>query len=235
MPNPVPDRLSVEVGGVAVEARLRLDPRARRIVLKVDQSRRCAILTAPHRCHVGRAELLLRENAAWVREALAALPRRTRLADGAVLPVRGRATRIVHDPSRRRARLADDVLTVGGADDAVGAAALGHLKREARADLTEAAGRHAETLGVAFGRIRIGDPVRRWGSCSSSGTLSFSWRLVLAPPGVLDYVAAHEVAHIREMNHGPRFWALVGRLRPGWEGDSAWLKAHAAQLHAVGI
>ena len=108
------------------------------------------------------------------------------------------------------------------------------LKREARADLIAAAARHAAALGVAIGRVSIKDTTSRWGSCSASGDLSFSWRLVLAPPYVLDYLAAHEVAHRREMNHGPRYWENVARLFPDYKRAEAWLKAHGATLHRYG-
>ncbi len=108
------------------------------------------------------------------------------------------------------------------------------LKREARRDLIAAVARHAAALGVATGRLTLKDTTTRWGSCSVSGDLSFSWRLILAPPYVLDYLAAHEVAHRREMNHGPRYWAHVARLVPDYDRAEDWLKAYGATLHRYG-
>ena len=108
------------------------------------------------------------------------------------------------------------------------------LKREARRDLEAAVARHAEALGVRPRSITIRDTVSRWGSCSTTGALNFSWRIVLAPPDVLDYLAAHEVAHLKEMNHSERFWALVEQLMPGMEAQRDWLRMHGAGLHAVG-
>jgi predicted metal-dependent hydrolase len=108
------------------------------------------------------------------------------------------------------------------------------LKREARRDIEAAVLRHAATLKVVPGKIRLGDATSRWGSCSPRGGLAFSWRLILAPPHVLDYLAAHEVAHRREMNHGRRFWATVARLRPDYEDSEAWLRANGAGLHRYG-
>jgi predicted metal-dependent hydrolase len=106
------------------------------------------------------------------------------------------------------------------------------LKQEARKDFSAAVSRHCAALGVPLAPIRIGDAASRWGSCSTRGGLAFSWRLVLAPPEVLGYLAAHEVAHLREMNHGSAFWAIVARLDPHFRTHRAWLKRHGAGLHA---
>ena len=108
------------------------------------------------------------------------------------------------------------------------------LRSQARGDLTAAVSDHAATIGAEINALRIGDAKSRWGSCTRRGVLSFSWRLILAPPFVLDYLAAHEVAHLAEMNHGPAFWRLVARLNPDLETARAWLKTHGPDLHAVG-
>ena len=230
----VPDHLAVEVDGVRLEALLRLNPRARRITLRVDHVHRRAIVTAPAPRHVARAERLLRDHAGWLRQRLDALPDAMPFADGGTVPLRGRPHVIRVDGDLARATILDDAIMAPSDPARLCAAMEEALRAEARADLAEASARHAKTIDVTFNRIRIGDPARRWGSCSTSGTLSFSWRLVLAPPAVLDYVAAHEVAHLREMNHGPRFWAHVAALCPDWKTHSAWLKANGQRLHAVG-
>lgn len=108
------------------------------------------------------------------------------------------------------------------------------LKREARSDLDEAVSRYGKALRVRPRRISLRDQSSRWGSCSASGTLSFSWRLVLAPAFVLDYVAAHEVAHMREMNHGAKFWTHVDRVCPHMEEAREWLRIHGPDLHRYG-
>jgi predicted metal-dependent hydrolase len=110
---------------------------------------------------------------------------------------------------------------------------LDFLKKQAREDLSNAIDFHAERLGVKPKSISIRDSKTRWGSCSSNGTLSFSWRIILAPSDILDYLAAHEVAHLREMNHSPRFWKLVEDTCPHTKQSRAWLKAHGAILHAL--
>jgi hypothetical protein len=108
---------------------------------------------------------------------------------------------------------------------------LDWLKREARRKIDERVSWYAEQLGVRPRRITIRDTSSRWGSCSSARSLSFSWRLILAPPAVLDYVVAHEVAHLRELNHKPRFWRLVASLGPEVDDSQAWLSEHGALLH----
>jgi predicted metal-dependent hydrolase len=109
------------------------------------------------------------------------------------------------------------------------------LKREARRELEAASARHAQTLGVAFRRVSVRDQSSRWGSCSNTGVLSFSWRLILAPPYVLDYLAAHEVAHLVELNHSSRFWRLVTKLYPNFERAKTWLDVHGTDLHRYGL
>lgn len=108
------------------------------------------------------------------------------------------------------------------------------LRNEVRRDIAVSVAKHAEVLGCAPKRIAVRDQATRWGSCSTSGTLSFSWRLIFAPPFVLDYVAAHEVAHLREMNHGPRFWRIVKEASPATQKARVWLKSHGAELHRFG-
>jgi predicted metal-dependent hydrolase len=109
-----------------------------------------------------------------------------------------------------------------------------YLKYEAQCDLEAASRYYAEKIGVAIKRITVRDQSSRWGSCSNSGVLSYSWRLILAPPYVLDYLAAHEVAHLKELNHSPRFWRLVRSLTPDAERAKVWLDAHGADLHRYG-
>jgi len=108
------------------------------------------------------------------------------------------------------------------------------LKREARRDLTLASERYAQAMAVSFHRLAIRDQASRWGSCSSDGSLSYSWRLILAPSFVLDYVAAHEVAHLKHMNHGVRFWRLVLTHCPMAPQARLWLRRHGVTLHRFG-
>lgn len=126
-------------------------------------------------------------------------------------------------------------LLVGGTPEHFSRRVLDHLRREARRDLEAAVRIHAAAVGLEPRAITIKDTTSRWGSCSSDRRLAFSWRIVMAPPAVLDYLAAHEVAHFREMNHGPEFWALCRKLCPQMDAGKAWLKRHGSGLHAVGV
>ena len=109
-----------------------------------------------------------------------------------------------------------------------------YLKKQARADITRSVNRHAATLGVSYNSISVKDTRSRWGSCTADGKLSFSWRLIMAPSEVLDYVAAHECAHLLEMNHSPRFWAHVATCCSDWKRQRSWLREHGAGLQAAG-
>jgi predicted metal-dependent hydrolase len=132
-------------------------------------------------------------------------------------------------PRRRVPRL-----TVAGEPEHAPRRLLDWLKRQAHQDLRNRVAVHAGRLDLTPARIFVRDQTTRWGSCSTTGALSFSWRLVLAPPFVLDYLAAHEVAHLAHMNHGPRFWAVVERIMPRHEEARAWLRKHGASLHRYG-
>jgi predicted metal-dependent hydrolase len=158
---------------------------------------------------------------------------------GAVLPLRGRLRRIEHRPGERGAvwvetHGSENLLCVAGEAPHVSRRVHDYLKREAKRDLEVASRRAAQSLGITFRRVSVRDQRSRWGSCSSNGVLSFSWRLILAPPFVLDYLAAHEVAHLVEMNHSRRFWRLVAGINPDPGSAKAWLDAHGADLHRYG-
>jgi predicted metal-dependent hydrolase len=158
-----------------------------------------------------------------------------------VLPLRGAEHRIVH---RRAARgtvwietgEADErLLCVAGQAPHVPRRVRDFLKREAKRDLEAASRRAADALAVSIKRVSIRDQASRWGSCSTTGVLSYSWRLIFAPPFVLDYLAAHEVAHLVEMNHSQRFWRLVERICPHMRSAKSWLDAYGAELHRYGL
>lgn len=232
-------RVDTRLGEVAIA--VRRNPQARRMTLRVRSAARDVTLTLPARTSLAAARDFVERHVGWIEQRLARLPERVPFAQGEIIPLRGEPHRIVLKESVRglvrvEPGLRGDtpVLAVYGLA-AHAARRLGDfLKREARDDLTEAVGRHAAALGVTVGRMTIKDTKSRWGSCSVAGDLAFSWRLVLAPPYVLDYLAAHEVAHRKEMNHGPRYWAHVARIVPDYDRAEAWLKAHGATLHRYG-
>ncbi|MBB4268048.1 M48 family metallopeptidase [Roseospira visakhapatnamensis] len=232
---PPPER-TLCLGERAVPLVTRVNPRARRIALKVDTHQDRVILVLPHRRHLKAADAFLDSKRDWLAARLADPPPAVVLADGAVVPLLGEPCRLRHCPGARRGvwREGREIL-VSGAPEHLPRRVTDWLRVQARAEISARVKAHAESLGVTPGRITLRDTRSRWGSCASSGALSFCWRLVMAPPWVLDYVTAHEVAHLREMNHGPAFWAHVETLTPGARHPArAWLRDHGAALHRVG-
>jgi predicted metal-dependent hydrolase len=221
---------AIRIGEPAIEVRLRRSPRARRMVLRVAHGGRPPTLTLPPGVPVSRARAFLADHEAWLRRHLAAGPAGAMIADGAVLPFGDGELTVRIGPGRRIA-YAHGVLSVPGPAGRLAPQVGAWVREEARRACTAAVGRHADRLGLRPGRLSLRDPRSRWGSCSSTGDLMFSWRLALAPPAVLDYVVAHEVAHLAEMNHSPRFWAVVRRLCPDYEAPREWLRRHGGSLH----
>lgn len=234
-----PDHCHLEMeDGAAVRVAILWNPRASRYTLRLRGSVREPVVTIPHGGTLAEARGFLARHRGWLKARLAALPGATPIADGATIPLRGTPVTIRHAGGRGLVHLETDergmALLVTGSAEHLPRRVTDFLKREARADLEAATARHAAALGVRVATIRLGDPASRWGSCSSSGTIAYSWRIIMAPPSVLDYLAAHEVAHLREMNHSPRFWRLVRQICPAMEDAKAWLARNGASLHAVG-
>ena len=236
-----PEVLEVVHSGRIHRVQVRRVANARRLTLRVRAATRDVVLTMPPRSSLPRARLFVERNAEWIGHRLDGLPAATPFGPGAAVPLRGMLHQIVHRPGARGVvwREADEAtgsprLCVGGDAPFVERRLRDYLRAQARADLVAAAARHAATLGVGVRRITLRDTTSRWGSCSSSHALSFSWRLVMAPPHVLDYLAAHEVAHIVHMNHSDAFWATVARLVPDFALAEAWLKANGLTLMRFG-
>lgn len=220
-------------GAPDVVIRLRRSARARRYSLRLSRLDGRVTLTLPQDAPLADALAFAEEKSAWILGHLAARPAEVIPDIGASLPVEGRACRIIAAP-RSALRLAEGTIAVAQARAEAGRAprtveAL--LRTLARDRLAAASDRHAAAIGAQYARLTLRDTRSRWGSCTAEGALMYSWRLILAPPEILDYVAAHEVAHLQEMNHGPRFWALVARLMPGYEPRRAWLRRHGEDLH----
>jgi hypothetical protein len=187
---------------------------------------------------VREARAFAERSGGWIAARLKRLPQAIPFADGLELPLRGVAHRIVHRAGVRGTVWAEagdpPLLCVAGDRAHMARRVRDFLKREAKRDLDAASRRYAAMLGVSVRRISVRDQSSRWGSCTAAGVLSYSWRLILAPPSVLDYLAAHEVAHLVEMNHSPRFWITLARICPDWERARGWLNAHGTALHRYG-
>lgn len=232
--------LSVEIDGVNVPVAIKRDRRARRFILRMDPRSAGAVVTVPPGTADREALDFAIRQAGWIRARLATAGERIDFAPGAEIPLRGIPHVIAHEATRRgTVRPGETVegrpcLRVAGDPRHLPRRLRDWLKAQAKHDLAEASRRYAEAMDLKYRRVAVRDQTSRWGSCSSAGALSYSWRLILAPPDILDYVAAHEVAHLAEMNHGPRFWALVRRHCPQTERARAWLRRHGAGLHRYG-
>ena len=214
------------------EVRLVRSPRARRFTLRLESAGARAVLTMPPSIPDSETRLFLTRHAEWLRAALARQPDAVMVGAGTVLPVGGQPVRVEIRPGPRRPpALQDGVLVLGGAG-AEGPRIAAWLKLRARDALLPAARGYARRLGREIAAISLRDTRSRWGSCSSAGRLSFSWRLAMAPPEVLDYVAAHEAAHLVEMNHSARYWAVLAGLMPDYKTRRDWLRREGRKLHA---
>lgn len=215
----------------AVTVRLRRDARARRLTLRIAARDGSVHLTLPRRTPLAEARDFLARHGPWLAERLRDRAAPAPVGLGSTLPVEGTPRLLVPGPGRT-VTLEGPELRIPGAPDRAGPRAAAFLKVLARDRLAAAADAAAARLGRVPGRITLRDPATRWGSCTARGDLMFSWRLVMAPPEVLAYVAAHEVAHLAEMNHSRCFWDLLARLHPDWQRPRAWLRAEGAGLHA---
>ncbi len=236
-----PSTLVVNHGSQFFSIKLRRHRRARRYTLRIHPTDRAAILTMPPRGTIAEAREFAKMHGGWIAARLGRLPKAAPFQPGTVLPLRGVPHRIVHRAGERGTvwtetrDSGEKILCVTGDPDFTDRRVHDFLKREARKDLQKAAQAYAGELGVRVRRVSIRDQSSRWGSCTTAGSLSFSWRLVLAPSFVLDYLAAHEVAHLVEMNHSPRFWRVVGRVCGHVERAKRWLDTHGNDLHRYGI
>jgi predicted metal-dependent hydrolase len=252
------ETIELSVKGFDLPIWLRRSVRARRLSLQVSEAKRGVVLTMPVYSSFAEADEFLSRHLDWLKERLAGLSEPVPFTHGAVIPLRGFAHKLQFvGPMRRRgvvwieqsqdslaapawpagARLAARKLPrlcVSGEPEHAPRRLMDWLKRQAHQDLKTRVAVQAKRLRLQPQRLFVRDQTTRWGSCSTSGALSFSWRLVLAPSYVLDYLAVHEVAHLGQMNHGPRFWALVSKAMPDYERAQSWLREYGSSLHRYG-
>ena len=220
---------SLSLPGFAWPIEMRPHPRARAVRLRIDEARGILLLTYPRRMSRRTALNWATKQADWVERQLAAIEPAEPFDPGATIPVEGRPVRLHWDPALPRTpRLIDGVLSCGGPSDSFAGRIERFLRDLARAKLSEASSDAARRAGVTIRSVSVGDAGSRWGSCSASGALRYSWRIILAPPHLLDWLVAHEVAHRRHMNHGPAFKALEAELY------GAGVSAARAELRALG-
>ena len=217
-------------GNPPVAVILKQSARARRISLRVSGLDGKVTLTVPRGVRDREALEFAQSKADWLRQQMSKQQAPVAVAFDAELPIQGQMTRIVPGATKG-VHLVGDTLEVAGQPDAVASRVQAWLKAQARDQLALASDRYAQALGRGYSKISIRDTRSRWGSCSAQGGLMYSWRLFLCPPDVLDYVAAHEVAHLQEMNHSDAFWSLVATLKPDYQAPRRWLRENGAGLH----
>lgn len=234
------EKMTIFSGERSYELAVVRHPRARRYTIRVRDAYRDVVLTMPRRGNLADAHVFAQKNVAWIASKLAKLPDIVPFADDEIVPLRGVPHRITHRPKERGTVWIENdesgnaMICVAGTSAHVSRRITDFLKREAKKALTEASRSYAAKLGVTIGRIGLRDSASRWGSCSESGSLSYSWRLILAPAFVLDYLAAHEIAHRIELNHSDRFWNLLDSMTPDRVRAEAWLAAQGNSLHRYG-
>ncbi|MEH6520285.1 M48 family metallopeptidase [Sulfitobacter sp.] len=209
---------------------LRRSAQAKRISLRISQLDGRVTLTMPKRLVEREAMDFARSKEAWIRKHLGARGEDVMIGEGAELPLSGRMYPVLAGTGRR-VKITPDGIFVPGPPERMGKRLSAHLKELARDRLAGASDDYAARLGRGYTRLSLRDTRSRWGSCTSDGGLMYSWRLVMAPPEVLDYVAAHEVAHLAEMNHSAAFWAEVTRIYGDYSAARSWLRTHGSTLH----
>lgn len=218
---------------VPVEVVIRSD--ARKITLRLDHALRQAILVLPHKRFLRQGEKLIAQRQNWLQQQWQKLPAPMPFVPDTRILLYGELVTIRWKQGRGAAKfVAQDWVIPATQQQAFAGRVRRALIQLARNDLHAAVALHAKNLGLSAGKITVRDTRSRWGSCSSVGNLNFSWRLVCAPKFVLSYVAAHEVAHLREAHHGPTFWAQVQKTCPDRQRAKSYLNEHSADLFAVG-
>lgn len=233
-----PVERTYRVGGRELPLKIIENDRARRLTLRIAPGGESLRVTLPPGLGTRDVDRFLERHRGWLEERLKKLPDEPLVRPGIKIPLRGVPHLVVHEPGVRGTVTAtvvdgEPALVVNGERRHLPRRLADFLKREARRDIEALVARHTAKVGRRAKAIRYRDTTSRWGSCTADGVLSFSWRVMMAPPPVINYLVAHEVAHLKEMNHGPRFWKLCGELCPDTERCKAWLKRNGTALQAI--
>jgi predicted metal-dependent hydrolase len=236
-PATVPSLLDIDHEGEVFQVALKRSAKARRYTLRSSPTKREIVLTMPMRGSVSEARAFAHRHGGWIAERHKKFVAPIAFVPGAIIPFLGEPHQIEHRSSargtvwRERDETGRLLLVVAGKAEFITRRLRDFLKKQAKQALEASVARFTAMLDLPSRPVSIKDTTSRWGSCSHQGRLNFSWRLILAPPAILDYLAAHEVAHLKEMNHSPRYWRVVATLYPNFETAEAWLKRHGASLH----
>lgn len=228
-----------EVAGRTLPLRIVQNDRARQLTLRIDAGGRSLRVTIPPGLAPGEVNRFLKRQQDWLEERLAKLPKRPQVRPGIRIPLRGMPHVIVHLPERRgtvsvgRKEDGTPALFVHGEREHLPRRLADFLKKQAKRDIEALVLKHTAAINKRAKSVRFRDTSSRWGSCTSDGKLSFSWRIMMAPKPIINYLVAHEVAHLKQMNHGPKFWKLCEELCPDTERCKDWLKRNGNALQAI--
>lgn len=229
------ERETISLGGRQIPLLVRRNRYARRIVLRIDIEAGGLALTLPGRTALAEGLALAQDRADWVIRCLDKLPARVTFEDGARIPLLGVETTIRHAPASKLGVVHDgNNLIVAGRAEHLPRRVADWLKRQAKREMTLRAHPMAQRIEQTIAAIAVRDTRSRWGSCTPDKKLSFCWRLILTPEWVMDYVVAHEVAHLRHLDHSAKFWATVASLGVNPQQARAWLDVHAERLQRIG-
>ena len=218
---------------VGINIKVMPSPTSRKLVLRIDHKNRVPVLTVPRFCSRTKAINFVNENMDWILENLQDLPTEKRFTDGATISVLGEKVIICHCPEARRGTwLEGGKLYVSGAAEFLHRRVKDYIKKEAQKEFYRLSKGLADQLGCPLHQVTLKDTKSRWGSCSSLGNINYSWRIALAPKFVIDYLMAHEVAHLKHPDHSDAFWACVYNLYPDWVKGRTWLKKYGKELYA---
>ena len=234
-----PLQISVSHLGMDFRVHVKRSSKAKRYTLRLRTASQDLVLSMPERGSLRSAAEFAGRHSAWIYERMTRLPKNTPFLEGHTVPFKGVEHIILKASGTRgttKSECMDGVwyIVVHGDSSHISRRITDFLRKEARASLIAAVERHTGFLGVAARKVTLKDTTSRWGSCSSKGALNFSWRLIMAPPFVIEYLAAHEVAHLKHLDHSKAFWDLTRQLDPNMDNAEAWLKSFGHNLHRYG-
>lgn len=224
----------ITLGGERLPVVIRKRRGAKRMVLRYQPASHALSLTLPRHVSHARGLAFAQDKAGWIRQQVGMRPARIPFADGQIISVLGKEYLLAHVGGRGVVRVENDTIPVPGQKEFMARRVREWLIRQAREEISLLANAKAKHLGRRIRSIALRDTRSLWGSCNAAGRLSFSWRLILAPPEILDYVVSHEAAHLAELNHSRKFWSIVAELCPNWREHRAWLKKNGDRLYAYG-
>ncbi len=208
------------------------NPRAKKLTLRIDSKERLPVLTIPRYCSQKKAIEFVENHRLWIKESLARLPEHKPFENGETISLFGKDVTITHAPERRLgAKIEDGRLLVSGDIEFLHRRDKDFIKKKAQSEFLRRSNKYAKKLGETINGVTIKDTKSRWGSCSSLNNLNYNWRIALAPDFVINYLMAHEVAHLRHPDHSQRFWHCVAGLCPDYTEGESWLKRHGKDLY----